>query len=138
MKADMVPYEDSHYFQLGGSPLSKRIGGLLTDNCHAVTFLIDGRPALILGVNIPHTGLVEVFFLPGELFYSNITPLVRETKRWYAYIESQFHWRRIQAMVRDDIESHCRFAQWLGLEQEAVLHRYGPDGETMRIYSKVR
>lgn len=138
MKVSTRPYEESHFIALGNSPLAHRMGGPLNENCHAVTLFIYDSPALIMGINNPHNGLLEIFLLPGDLFYKYPISMVKEAIKWYNHIQSEFHWRRIQAIVRDDVPIHCKFSEWLGLNHEATLYRYGPDGETVRIYSKVR
>ena len=139
MKVDTQPFETKHLYLLGETPFAKTIMPEgLNENCTAVTLTLGDKPVLILGVNVLHKGVLEVFFLPGSLFYSSRIKLVRETKKWYSHVEEEFPWHRIQALVREDCPSHCRFAEMLGLIEENTLMQYGPDKENLVIYSKVR
>lgn len=45
---------------------------------------------------------------------------------------------RVQCLVREGFETGIRFAEYLGFEHEGTLRKYGVNGETYRMYARVR
>ena len=46
--------------------------------------------------------------------------------------------RRIEATTDVNSEESWKFLEWLGFEREALMRKYGPSGEDMYLYARVR
>jgi hypothetical protein len=98
--------------------------------------LLDGGEAIACG------GVVTMFSTSGEIWLrlsKKAGPhAVRELKtQMYRWI-SELKLNRLQATGPAAWKELPRFLEWLGMQREGILRRFGPNGDDYFIYSWVR
>jgi RimJ/RimL family protein N-acetyltransferase len=102
----------------------------------AITAHLHGRPVACFGFLPFWTGVAEMWLLIEERGRKYGKSLTRAalTVRDFAVLSNNLH--RLQITVRCGDIRAIKWAQAIGFEQEAVLHRYGPDQSDFYIFAR--
>jgi len=107
------------------------------DNIVAYT-MVDGEEVLAVGgAHIMWFGVGELWVLVSPEAKRRAAPFARYTKGVVDSILQEHSLRRMQASIHVDDEPAIRFAEWLGLEHEGVMRKYGVQGEDYIRMAKV-
>jgi len=129
---ETVPFEEAHFKQGGITvPLDMDAGNW--GDAHAVTVLLNGTPAVIMGVYQLWEGVFEASIAPGNLFLEHKKSCIREIKTWLENALKVFKWHRIQVTTDMRNPSHQRFVRLFGFQEEAVLKAYTKSGSDVVI-----
>lgn len=104
----------------------------------AHTMLIDGIPACCAGIVDIGWMRGEAWTLVSSLFYANRKVCYRAIKGYLDDAISNCRYRRIQSVISLDLESGDRWMRHLGFEKEGVLRCFGPQGEDVSMFSRVK
>ncbi len=121
---------DVHSIELGYefTPES-RVGLCNHDNIVGYT-LVDGEEILAVGgAHVMWFGVGELWVLVSPEAKRRAAPFARYTKGVVDTIFEEHKLRRMQASVHVKDHPAIRFAEWLGLEHEGIMRKYGVRGE---------
>jgi hypothetical protein len=98
-----------------------------------------GQIVAIGGLQPLYQGTAEAMFLPvpGRLRGRVVGHVARHVRAYLAQAKATWGLWRIHAMVHSLLPEAQRFAKHMGLEREARLRKYGPDGQDYWLYAWV-
>tara|TARA_R110000824_G_scaffold208881_2_gene394694 strand:+ start:454 stop:894 length:441 start_codon:yes stop_codon:yes gene_type:complete len=82
-------------------------------------------------------GVAEVWFLSTDKVHHQVRPIVKIVFKYLKILIEEQELVRIQSAVRADWPEAQRFAQFIGLENEGLMKKYGPDGSDYFRFAKV-
>lgn len=102
----------------------------------AITAYLHGKPVACFGFMPIWTGVAEMWLLIEERGRKYGKSLTRAAivVRDYAVLSNNLH--RLQITVRSADIRAVKWARAIGFEQEATLHRYGPDKSDFHIFAR--
>ena len=98
---------------------------------------VDGQLVACGGLVSIWPGLAEAWIAVTPYAYRHSTFILRTARLYLDDRIVRFRLRRIEARVRADFFLARRFSKWLGFRFDASLHKYGPEGETFALLSRV-
>lgn len=139
---EIVPFRAEHIEQLqieNKDHLVYKIPHLLTiyeqlETSH--TYIHEGEILCCAGI-IPYwEGVGEAWFvIPDDIDKAKVR--ICSTVKRYLDNVLDTHYRRIQATARADNEKAIRFLEWLGFKREALLEKYGIEGDDYYLYARL-
>ncbi|EPR42728.1 hypothetical protein dsx2_2645 [Desulfovibrio sp. X2] len=102
--------------------------------------LLDDRDELVAsgGVVIPWRGVGEAWTLCTPRVQRYVLSYCHAVRRFLGVVEEKEHLHRVQAIIPSGDESLARWMQHVGLDYEATLEAYGPTGDDVDLYARVR
>jgi hypothetical protein len=82
-------------------------------------------------------GLAEAWIAVTPLAHTHTTFLLRTAKRYLDDRIQRHKLNRLEAHIREDFILARRFCYWLGFQFNTPLPKYGPNGETFLLMSRV-
>ena len=58
-------------------------------------------------------------------------------KKDFARVAKEHNIQRVQTGIRKDFKQGIRFAEWLGLEREGLMRKWGFDGSDQYMYARI-
>jgi RimJ/RimL family protein N-acetyltransferase len=104
----------------------------------AITAYLHGKPVACFGFMPIWTGVAEMWLLieeRGRKYGKSLTRAALKVSD-FAVLSNNLH--RLQITVRCGDIRAVKWAQAIGFEKEATLHKYGPDGSDFYIFSRTR
>jgi hypothetical protein len=103
---------------------------------HAITALLNGRPAACFGSTRIWNGVEEMWSLMEERArkYAKTLTRIAIAYRDYRVISGNLH--RLQINVRCNDRRAFRWALAIGFELEGTMRKYGPDGSDFFIMAR--
>ena len=101
----------------------------------AISYLVDGEIAVCGGLHVLWPGTAEcwVLFSPKFIHSHRVVMVVKnQLREWIEKDDLQ----RVQAIAANAVER--RFLEWLGMEYEGTMRKFGPDGVTKSLYAWVK
>jgi RimJ/RimL family protein N-acetyltransferase len=141
-----APFHPAHLEMIEAHELTKRTPAQLAEWKEiitaqaqagtAITAYLHGRPMACFGFLPIWTGVAEMWLLIEERGRKYGKSLTRAalTVRDFAVLSNNLH--RLQITVRCGDIRAVKWAQAIGFDQEAVLHRYGPDQSDFYIFAR--
>jgi len=101
----------------------------------SATFLSNSGEVMACGgVFILWPGTGEAWlFLSRLAGYSVVLSVKKQLEEWM----KQYDLQRVQAEVRSDFSAGRRFLEWLGMDLEGTLRKFGPNGFDYAMYARV-
>ena len=145
---DVTPFEPEDIEEIVPREIDKEWNDVLSDSIEierisrngldpAYTARLDGRVVFCGGITVLWEGVGEIWSLVDE----RATHLSKEIYIWQKQLlETQIKkgiFNRLQAHVAKKWPSACRFVEHLGFTQEAVLRKYGVNGDDYILYGRV-
>ena len=96
-----------------------------------------GKPIAVGGVHVLWEGVAECWLLASQDAIEKPISLARYTKEYFDAIIKLNQLRRAQATVFHDDARALAFAEWLGMKNEGLMKKYGPNGEAYFMIGKV-
>ena len=91
------------------------------------TLLVDNHPILAGGIYPLWDGVAEGWVLSSKrIFDYKIKSAISIKRRLDLLCNNNKIWR-LQTSVKENFTTGVRFAEWLGLEKEGLMKKYGPD-----------
>jgi RimJ/RimL family protein N-acetyltransferase len=141
-----APFHPAHLEMIEAHELTKRTPAQLAEWKEiitaqaqagtAITAYLHGRPMACFGFLPIWTGVAEMWLLIEERGRKYGKSLTRAalTVRDFAVLSNNLH--RLQITVRCGDIRAVKWAQAIGFDKEATLHRYGPDGSDFYIFAR--
>lgn len=104
----------------------------------AYTLIIDGEVVGSGGVVLMGYGRGEAWLLLSSLFYKYKLTSIRFIKKLFLEILESHDLKRVQATVDVTHLKAMRFADIFGLEYEGTLRHYGPAGQDLAMFGRIR
>ena len=101
------------------------------------THMIDGRILFIGSWFMVAPGVAEVCLLPSIYVPQYRKSFYAEVKWWITNLLSRDDVKRIQSWGEETLKSD-RWLKSLGFEREGLLYCYGPAGENVSIWGRVK
>jgi len=63
--------------------------------------------------------------------------VAKAIKKDFARVAKEHNIKRVQTAIRKDFAQGKRFAEWLGLESEGLMRKFGFDGSDQYMYARI-
>jgi len=138
----MVLFETSHLDEIKPSQWFSNyydsIKTLASNNKVIVyTFMLEDKPACIVGAYKIHDGVSQVFSIMSDLIKVNVFDFTRQFKLLVHNYTKVSESHRLQFYVKKDFKEACRFAEFLGFNEEGLMRKFGPDKQDFYLYARV-
>lgn len=136
---EFIPYEPEHIRMMGGTveELGESADAMAAFHANhpASTLVHNDEPLVSFGITPiwDHSATVWAVFSDSAADYG--AHVYRYAKQFVADISEQFE--RVQCDVSADLHKARRFVEMLGFAEEAVMRKYGPNGEDFCRYARV-
>lgn len=117
----------------------QRFFGLIQDR-KSISFTIltdDGDILACVSFFKIHEKTAEISMLCGENFLKYKIEFIKTLKAGTEKYMQEFGLHRVQCTIKADFYGADHWIEILGYEKEAVLKKYGPDGEDHFLFAKV-
>lgn len=146
----IIPFEPEHAYEIVGRNLREHdieisrypdwkdhVRGW-KENGPAYSLVINGEVIGCAGVVMLGKGRGEAWTLLSSFFYRYKKTAYRAICEGLRKIIEEKELWRVQALVRPDFETGEHFIKHLGFEREGLLRGYGPNGEDLIMFARLR
>ena len=109
----------------------------LADKGNAYTLFVNNKPIVAGGIFILWQGVAEGWVLANQNIYDVKFLAAKEIKKRTDLLCKKNKINRLQTSVKAEFKTGVRFANWLGLEPEGLMRKYGPDGSDYLRMAKI-
>ena len=109
----------------------------LADKGNAYTLFVNNKPIVAGGIFILWQGVAEGWVLANQNIYDVKFLAAKEIKKRTDLLCKKNKINRLQTSVKAEFKTGIRFANWLGLETEGLMKKYGPDGSDYLRMAKI-
>ena len=109
----------------------------LADKGNAYTLFVNDKPIVAGGIFILWKGVAEGWVLANRNIYDVKFLAAKEIKKRTDLLCKKNKIKRLQTSVKANFKTGVRFANWLGLETEGLMKKYGPDGSDYLRMAKI-
>ena len=103
----------------------------------AFTGLIDKKPIFAAGMKMIWGQVAEGWVIATQDVWNHPLSVAKAIKKDFARIAKENNITRVQTSIRKDFEQGQRFAEWLGLENEGLMRKFGFDGTDQYRYARI-
>jgi hypothetical protein len=103
---------------------------------HGIAFMDNGKILAVGGVVPLWDGVGEAWLIPTKNMAGYEIPISRAFRINLDRAFTDLKMRRVQAAVKVGFERAHRLVQFLGMEEEGMMKKYGPDGADYVRYAK--
>ena len=143
----IVPFENKHADQileqglnsetLELKPEHRKYAYFLKEIGMSFTGLVNNKPIAAGGVFHLWDGVAEGWVLATKDIYKYPVFCAKHIKQRTEIILKANKIKRLQTSVKADCDVALRFAKWLGLKEEGLMKRYGPDGSDFIRFARI-
>jgi RimJ/RimL family protein N-acetyltransferase len=128
-------FTDTPEANLWGFIQKQQISYLLKQDSYSA--FVDGQLVACGGLVKMWPGLAEAWIAVTPYAQQHTTFILRTTKLYLDDRMKRHALNRLEAHIREDFILARRFCSWLGFQFNATLPKYGPNGETFLLMSRV-
>ena len=103
----------------------------------AFTGLIGKKPIFAAGMKMIWGQVAEGWVIATQDVWNHPLSVAKAIKKDFARIAKENNITRVQTSIRKDFEQGQRFAEWLGLENEGLMKKFGFDGTDQYRYARI-
>jgi RimJ/RimL family protein N-acetyltransferase len=103
----------------------------------AFTGLIGKKPIFAAGMKMIWGQVAEGWVIATQDVWNHPLSVAKAIKKDFARIAKENNITRVQTSIRKDFEQGQRFAEWLGLENEGLMRKFGFDGTDQYRYARI-
>ena len=81
--------------------------------------------------------VAEGWVIATSEIWKNPLAVARAIKKDFARVAREHNIERVQTAIRKDYKQGQRFAEWLGLENEGLMKKFGFDGTDQYRYARI-
>ena len=143
----IVPFENKHADQileqglnseaLELKPEHRKYAYFLKEIGMSFTGLVNDKPIAAGGVFHLWDGVAEGWVLATKDIYKYPVFCAKHIKQRTEIILKANKIKRLQTSVKADCDVALRFAKWLGLKEEGLMKRDGPDGSDFIRFARI-
>ena len=143
----IIPFQNEHADQileqglnsevLELKPEHRKYAYFLKEIGMSFTGLINDKPIAAGGVFHLWDGVAEGWVLASKEIYKYPIFCAKHIKRRTEIIIKANNIKRLQTSVKADCDVALRFAKWMGLKEEGIMKKYGPDGSDFIRFARI-
>jgi len=122
---------DRHYINVEGNAKN------LEQDDLAFTGLVNNKPIFAAGMKMIWGQVAEGWVIATQDVWNHPLSVAKAIKKDFARIAKENNITRVQTSIRKDFEQGQRFAEWLGLENEGLMRKFGFDGTDQYRYARI-
>jgi len=122
---------DRHYINVDGDARN-----LLQDHL-AFTGIVNDNPIFAAGMKIIWGQVAEGWVIATSEMWKHPLSVAKAIKKDFARVAKENNITRVQSAIRKDFSEGQRFAEWLGLEKEGLMRKWGFDGSDQYMYARL-
>ena len=122
---------DKNYINIAGNAKN------LEQDDLAFTGLIGKKPIFAAGMKMIWGQVAEGWVIATQDVWNHPLSVAKAIKKDFARIAKENNITRVQTSIRKDFEQGQRFAEWLGLENEGLMRKFGFDGTDQYRYARI-
>ena len=122
---------DRHYINVEGNAKN------LEQDDLAFTGIVNYQPIFAAGMKMVWGRVAEGWVIATKDIWKNPLAVARAIKKDFARVAREHNIERVQTAIRKDFKQGQRFAEWLGLEREGLMKKWGFDGSDQYLYARI-
>ena len=122
---------DRHYINVEGDAKN------LEQDHLAFTGIVNNKPIFAAGMKIIWGQVAEGWVIATNEMWKHPIGVAKENKKDFARVAKENNITRVQSGIRKDFKQGLRFAEWLGLEKEGLMKKWGFDGSDQYLYARI-
>ena len=103
----------------------------------AFTGLVNNKPIFAAGMKMIWGQVAEGWVIATSDMWKYPLGVARAIKKDFARVAKENNIVRVQTAIRKDFKQGQRFAEWLGLENEGLMRKFGFDGTDQYRYARI-
>lgn len=103
----------------------------------AFTGLADNKPIFAAGMKMIWGQVAEGWVIATSDMWKYPLGVAKAIKKDFARVAKENNIVRVQTAIRKDFKEGQRFAEWLGLEREGLMKKWGFDGSDQYLYARI-
>ena len=122
---------DKHYINIEGNAKN------LEQDHLAFTGLVNNKPIFAAGMKMIWGQVAEGWVIATQDVWNYPLSVAKAIRKDFARVAKENNIVRVQTAIRKDFEQGQRFAEWLGLENEGLMRKFGFDGTDQYRYARI-
>ena len=122
---------DRHYINVEGDAKN------LEQDHLAFTGIVNHKPIFAAGMKIIWGQVAEGWVIASSEMWKHPIGVAKAIKKDFARVAKENNITRVQSAIRKDFKQGLRFAEWLGLEEEGLMKKFGFDGTDQYMYARI-
>ena len=122
---------DRHYINVDGDAKN-----LVQDHL-AFTGIVNDKPIFAAGMKMVWGQVAEGWVIATSEMWKHPLGVAKAIKKDFARVARENNITRVQSAIRKDFSEGQRFAEWLGLEKEGLMRKWGFDGSDQYMYARL-
>jgi hypothetical protein len=122
---------DRHYINVDGDAKN-----LVQDHL-AFTGIVNDNPIFAAGMKMIWGQVAEGWVIATSEMWKHPLGVAKAIKKDFARVAKENNITRVQSAIRKDFKEGQRFAEWLGLEKEGLMRKWGFDGSDQYMYARL-
>ena len=103
----------------------------------AFTGIVNNKPIFAAGMKIIWGQVAEGWVIATSEMWKHPIGVAKAIKKDFARVAKENNITRVQSAIRKDFKQGLRFAEWLGLEEEGLMKKFGFDGTDQYMYARI-
>ena len=103
----------------------------------AFTGLVGKKPIFAAGMKMVWGQVAEGWVIATQDVWDYPLSVAKAIRKDFARVAKENNIVRVQTAIRKDFEQGQRFAEWLGLENEGLMKKFGFDGTDQYRYARI-
>ena len=109
----------------------------LVEDKLSFTGLIGKKPIFAAGMKMIWGQVAEGWVIASSEMWNYPLAVAKAIKKDFARVAKENNIVRVQTAIRKDFKEGQRFAEWLGLENEGLMRKFGFDGTDQYRYARI-
>ena len=122
---------DRHYINVEGDAKN------LEQDHLAFTGMVNDKPIFAAGMKMIWGQVAEGWVIATSEMWKHPLGVAKAIKKDFARVAKENNITRVQTSIRADFKEGLRFAEWLGLEEEGLMKKFGFDGSDQYMYARL-
>ena len=122
---------DRHYINVDGDARN------LEQDHLAFTGIVNDEPIFAAGMKMVWGQVAEGWVIATSEMWKHPLGVAKAIKKDFARVAKENNITRVQSAIRKDFSEGQRFAEWLGLEKEGLMRKWGFDGSDQYMYARL-
>ena len=103
----------------------------------AFTGMVNKKPIFAAGMKMIWGQVAEGWVIASNDMWKYPLGVAKAIKKDFARVAKENNITRVQSAIRKDFKEGLRFAEWLGLEKEGLMRKWGFDGSDQYMYARL-
>jgi hypothetical protein len=122
---------DRHYINVEGDAKN------LEQDHLAFTGMVRSKPIFAAGMKMVWGRVAEGWVIATQDVWNYPLSVAKAIRKDFARVAREHNIERVQTAIRKDFVQGQRFAEWLGLENEGLMKKFGFDGTDQYRYARI-